>query len=245
MFPTFAECTNAEFLQIAQALQSGEISVDDLATGWDVGATKSISLSSFVYYPSGSAMIRTAQTAKLVILHKQSNGVCAGKQFSDNSIPSFIIGFTDNLCGSSAYDDESNDYKNSLLWEVEDDIYDALPTEYKQAFGKQFKAITGVQSSKTTRTDNRNMCSPAEAELFGTRKHCVQAEFNALTASAQFDYYKTTDNRKHTKYDTDWWERSPYYDDSGNACYINSNGAADRKGLSYAYGRCVSPFGCI
>lgn len=249
---TFANATDAEFLQIAQALQAGTISVSDLS-GWDVGATRSVSLGSFTSYPSGSAATQAAQTAQLVILHKKSNGVCAGKQFADGTIPSFIIGFKDNVA-KSYYHGSSNKYESSLLFTVENNIYNALPTDIKSAFGKQFKAITGVYSGKTTRTDNRNMCSPAARELFGgsdsasegsATSYAIKAEHTALGSNAQFDYYKTDGNnrRKHTNLSNYWWERSPDYDYGGYACYVYSGGTANDGSVYNTFG--LAPFGCI
>lgn len=256
LIPTFADATDAEFLQIAQALQSGEISVEQLA-GWDVGATRNVSLSSFATYSSSTSRTKTqaAQTAQLVILHKKSNGVCAGKQFTDGSIPSFIIGFKDNVC-KTYWNPSDNKYQNSLCWKVEDNIYNALPTEYKQAFGKQFKAITGIWASSTssmsTTTYNRNMCSPAERELFGNTAgydndgYCIMKEYTALGSNAQFDYYKTTANRKHTNLSDYWWERSPdgNTDYSYGACRVDSDGTPSSGIVDYSVSG-LAPFGCI
>ena len=143
-----------------------------------------------------------------------------------------------------------NGYGYSLGWSVEDNIYNALPTEYKQAFGKQFKTIVGHWADSTESqsyvTWDRNMCSPAEAELFGKRTNCVQAEFDALTASAQFNYYRTTSHRKHTNLSDRWWQRSP--SDNTNSgqyvCCVNLSGSSVTTIThSYVYG--LAPFGCI
>ena len=249
---TFADCTPAEFLQIAQGLQAGTISVSDLS-GWDVGATKTVHLNAFNTYSSSTSSTtrQAAQDATLVILHKKSGDSCAGKQFSNGSVPSFIIGFKDNVC-ISHWNTEDNTYQNSLCWKVENNIYNALPTEYKQAFGKQFKAITGIWASTTgsqsTATYNRNMCSPAEAEVFGNLgDKCIAKESKAIGNANQFDYYKTQANRKHTKYKSYWWERSPCGDTnmgSGLACAVSSDGSPNSYGVvANALG--LAPFGCI
>ena len=246
---SFSECTNAEIVQLAQALQDGTITVNDL--NWKVGDTRSVSLNSFTSYPSGSASTQAAQTAQLVILHKQSSGVCAGKQFTDNSVPSFIIGFKENVA-KSYYHSSNNTYNSSLLKTVEDNIYNALPSDLKPAF-KQFKAITAANNSATTAsTFNRYMCSPAARELFGGSSassagegtsYSVLCEYNALGSNAQFDYYKTTNNRKHSNLSTYWWERSPRYSGSDSACRVDSDGTAGDISVDYGYGVC--PFGCI
>lgn len=246
---TFSECTDVEFLAIAQALQDGTITTGDLP--WNVGDTRNVSLGAFTSYPGGSATTQVVQTAQLVILHRGS----ANKQFTDGESVNFIIGFKDNVAYSYAISSSAtdNNYSTSLLWQVEDNIYNALPSDIKRAF-KQFKATTLISStSQQVTTYSRYLSSPAVAEVFDEKGYCWSIEFDAFPSGSRFEYYKTLTNIAHSTSKSDyWWMRSPSggvgspsdkkyvcqvdsssLDHLPNTCHIGTSDAG------------ISPFGCI
>lgn len=71
----------------------------------------------------------------------------------------------------------------------------------------------------------------AEFEIFGTRSYANSAEQNY---QQQYQYYKNGNSKVKYRHSSTsstaiWWERSPYYGNSGTFCFVNTNGAA------YAY----------
>lgn len=220
---SFSELTDIEVTQLAQALQSGEITSDSL--NWSVGDSRSVTLTTY-----------GEQT--LVIYHKSGSGI----KFTDGTDVNFVIGFKE--CITNCNYGAGNNYSDSTLKSIENSIYDALPSTLKPAF-KQFNAYTAAHGYATSTTAYPvYMCSPAEKEVFGSEAlHAVYAESSKLT---QFDYYKTANNRKKTGGDNgSWWERSPYYNYGDRACYVGSDGAADGSYVSVYNNYGVSPFGCI
>ena len=78
----------------------------------------------------------------------------------------------------------------------------------------------------------------AEFEIFGTRSYANSAEQNY---QAQYQYYKNGNSKvkyRHsaTSSTAHWWERSPYYDNSGYFCSVYTNGTASRYYARYSYG---------
>lgn len=68
----------------------------------------------------------------------------------------------------------------------------------------------------------------AEFEIFGTRSYANSAEQNY---QQQYQYYKNGNSKvkyRHssTSSTAGWWERSPYYGNSGNFCSVGTNGHA-------------------
>lgn len=78
----------------------------------------------------------------------------------------------------------------------------------------------------------------AEFEIFGTRSYANSAEQNY---QAQYQYYKNGNSKvkyRHsaTSSTADWWERSPYYDDSGTFCCVYADGSATASYARYSRG---------
>ena len=68
----------------------------------------------------------------------------------------------------------------------------------------------------------------AEFEIFGTRSYANQYEQNS---QVQYDYYKSGNSKVKYRHSSTgstaiWWERSPYYDYTGNFCGVNTGGVA-------------------
>ena len=78
----------------------------------------------------------------------------------------------------------------------------------------------------------------AEFEIFGTRSYANSAEQNY---QQQYQYYKNGNSKvkyRHssTSSTANWWERSPYYDDSRSFCIVYANGNASNYYARYSYG---------
>ena len=84
----------------------------------------------------------------------------------------------------------------------------------------------------------------AECEIFGDgygysgSGYANDAEKNY---QQQYQYYKNGNSKvkyRHssTSSTANWWERSPYCDNSGNFCSVNTNGGADYSDARYSYG---------
>lgn len=81
----------------------------------------------------------------------------------------------------------------------------------------------------------------AEYEVFGTRTYASSQEPNYLK---QYAYYSAGNSKvKHqhnaTSTTVSWWERSPYYLNSKDFCYVNASGIA--TDIIPSYSRGVSP----
>ena len=120
----------------------------------------------------------------------------------------------------------------------------AIPSTLRAIF-KKFKTVTAqTYNGSTNQTSVDYFALPAEREIFDARNYCNQTEYNALF---QFDYYKTASNRVKklgkTGTASNWWERSPCYNDSAYFCRVTSSGDANRYNASSTIG--LAPFGCI
>lgn len=242
---TFNQLTDAELRQIIEALDAGTITTSNL--NWKAGDSRSVSLGSFQTYSSSTSSTSTqaAQTAQLVILNVGGKTFRGNGTSLDGQTCHYVVGFKDNVC-KSYWGDEDNTYSSSLIKTVENNVYNALPTDVKTCF-KKFDVITGTYSSSSTSggtntTSQQYFTSPAEKEIFGYRTYSTTKEANALS---QFTYYTTENNRKHSNLMSFWWERSPSYDNSLDACCVSSDGTANANSYvdGYTYG--VSPFGCM
>lgn len=78
----------------------------------------------------------------------------------------------------------------------------------------------------------------AEFEIFGSRSYANSAEKNY---QEQYDYYKAGNSKikyRHnsTSSTADWWERSPYYDNSSPFCAVGADGDANTIYARYSSG---------
>ena len=78
----------------------------------------------------------------------------------------------------------------------------------------------------------------AEYEIFGTRSYANSAEQNY---QAQYQYYKNGNSKVKYRHSSTsstalWWERSPYYNNSGSFCIVSTGGNAANGGARYSYG---------
>lgn len=78
----------------------------------------------------------------------------------------------------------------------------------------------------------------AEYEIFGTRSYANSAEQNY---QAQYQYYKNGNSKVKYRHSSTsstayWWERSPYYNNSGIFCYVYTSGNANYNNARYSNG---------
>lgn len=78
----------------------------------------------------------------------------------------------------------------------------------------------------------------AEYEIFGTRSYANSAEQNY---QAQYQYYKNGNSKVKYRHSSTsstayWWERSPYYGNSGSFCIVGTSGDANGSGARYSDG---------
>ena len=78
----------------------------------------------------------------------------------------------------------------------------------------------------------------AEFEIFGTRSYANSAEQNY---QQQYQYYKNGNSKVKYRHSSTsstayWWERSPYYGNSGYFCYVGTGGYANLYFAGYSYG---------
>lgn len=78
----------------------------------------------------------------------------------------------------------------------------------------------------------------AEYEIFGTRSYANSAEQNY---QAQYQYYKNGNSKVKYRHSSTsstarWWERSPYYGNSGAFCFVGTDGGASGNDARYSYG---------
>lgn len=78
----------------------------------------------------------------------------------------------------------------------------------------------------------------AEFEIFGTRSYANSAEQNY---QQQYQYYKNGNSKVKYRHSSTsstalWWERSPYYYNSTNFCFVTAGGNANDPNASYSSG---------
>ena len=141
----------------------------------------------------------------------------------------------------------ANGWHNSRGRQCCDAIVSMFPTTF-QSIMKTFSVISatkgGTDSSGTT-SQSGKLALLAEAEIFGAKTHSTSDEFNALTASSQLEYFKTTANRikKVNGSANPWWERSPGYAYTSIFCRVANSGTAASDSASNSIG--FAPFGVI
>ena len=239
---TWANGTDEEIVAMVEAADQGVINLSDY---WAVGDIRTVQLSAMS--ATGVGESHSAQEVDLVLMHAGgydlNEAVASGRTKC-----SFVVGLKDCLA-EAGYMNSSN--INSGSWNgsarrtwCNNVFRNAIPSTLRAIF-KQFKTVTAqTYNGSTNQTSVDYFALPAEREVFGARNYCNQTEYRALF---QFDYYKTASNRVKklgkTGSASDWWERSPRYDDSTNFCDVYSDGT-----MYYDYARIscgLAPFGCI
>ena len=239
---TWANGTDEEIVAMVEAADQGVINLSDY---WAVGDIRTVQLSAMS--ATGVGESHAAQEVDLVLMHTGGYTLNAAVA-SGRTKCSFVVGLKDSLT-EAGYMNSSN--TNSGSWNgsarrtwCNNVFRNAIPSTLRAIF-KQFKTVTAqTYDGSTNQTSVDYFALPAEREIFDARKYCNQTEYNALF---QFDYYKTASNRvkKLGKTGTAgyWWERSPYYHNSGIFCFVSSGGTAGTGTATSSSG--LAPFGCI
>lgn len=248
----WADGTDAEICNMVAAADQGKI---NLADYWSVGDTRTVQLSAMA--ATGVGESHAAQTVELVIMHSGGYDLNTAVTSGRNKC-SFVVGMKDCLAAGgymNSTDTNIGSWNGSSRRTWCNNVFkNAMPSSLLPIF-KQFKTITAETYNGTAlKTSVDWFALPAAKEIFGgdtatsagatTTRNSNLTEFNALF---QFDWYKTTDNRKK-KYgpngsSTYWWERSLYYGYSNGFCYIRESGGTNAGKSSFARG--LAPFGCI
>lgn len=239
---TWANGTDEEIVAMVEAADQGVINLSDY---WAVGDIRTVQLSAMS--ATGVGESHAAQQVDLVLMHAGGYDLNAAVA-SGRTKCSFVVGLKDSLT-EAGYMNSSN--TNSGSWNgsarrtwCNNVFRNAIPSTLRAIF-KQFKTVTAqTYNGSTNQTSVDYFALPAEREIFDARNYCNQTEYNALF---QFDYYKTASNRVKklgkTGTASDWWERSPRYDNSTSFCRVDSNGSANGNRASTTNG--LAPFGCI
>lgn len=234
---TWASGTDAQIVAMVEAADAGLI---DLADYWNVGDTRTVSLSAME--ATGVGESHAAQSVDLVLMNaggKTLNSAVA----SGRTTCSFIVGLKDCL-NERGYMNSSN--TNSGGWTSSarrtwsNSVFKAsLPNALQPIFKAfQNKTSAGNQSSNIV-TDVDTWALPSEIEIFGSTTYSFAGE------GSQFKYYETAANRiKNVNGSANnWWERSPRSSYSPDFCLVDGSGSANASGASVTFG--LAPFGCI
>ena len=241
---SWASGTDEQIVAMVKAADKGGI---DLYTdaGWRVGDERQITLSAMS--ATGVRESHVAQTATFVLMNR------GGKTLADGTTEcNFVVGMKNFLSngtsGELGYMNSGSTHSGG--WEAcarrtwcNNVFREAIPSTIRPIF-KQHLNITGNGSGSTTVTSTDYFALPSEKEVFGSITYANSA---AEASNTQFEWYQTTANRIKKAGDSgsagNWWERSPYTDDSISFCYVTSNGSASGVSANTSYG--LSPFGVI
>ena len=243
--PSTVTWANSTWEDIAAALAGHYAGDFDLTEYWDVGDTRSVSLSAMS--ATGVSESHSAQTVELVIM--------AAKHYdmSDNSgKAAFVIGQKDCLAETG--------YMNSTdetigAWDACsrrtwcNNVYkSALPSDL-QSLIKQVAIVTasngGTYNPCPTTTSNDFCFVAAEKEVLGSN---YNAASNGETTLSQYGWY--SNGNKVKKLGTSgsakaYWLRSPDMAYNSIFCAVSNNGIKDRDLSSDARNYGIAPCFCI
>lgn len=116
-------------------------------------------------------------------------------------------------------------------------IYPNLPTELKDAIKAVNKKTSSGGASSTIRTDAMYLWLFAEIEVFGSTTYSYAGE------GTQYPYFATSAERIKRLSNgagaaSYWWERSPYRNNSGHFCGVDTSGSASSSYASSSSGVC-------
>ena len=231
--------TDEEIANMVAAADAGVITLSDY---WEVGQTRSVSLSAMS--ATGVGESHAAQTVELVLM----DTTCTGFTITNTSKkPSFIVGMK-NCLNEIGYMNSSSQNTNGWsgcarrTW-CNSVFYNAIPSTLRPIF-KQFtwkQGSGGGASSGLLSTDDY-FALPPEKAIFGSRTYSFSDEADLYS---NWEWYQTSTNRKKTVNNSagSWRECSPYSGYSSNFCSVRSGGAAGGGSAGNANG--LAPFGCI
>ena len=235
----WATGTDTEIANMVAAADAGVITLSDY---WEVGQTRSVSLSAMS--ATGVGESHAAQTVELVLM----DTTCTGFTITNTSKkPSFIVGMK-NCLNETGYMNSSNQNTNGWsgsarrTW-CNSVFYNAIPSTLRPIF-KQFtwKQGSGGGASSGLLSTNDYFALPPEKAIFGSRSRSFSDEANLYS---NWEWYQTSTNRKKTVNNSAnaWWECSPCSGSSDNFCAVGSGGTANDGNAHGTIG--LAPFGCI
>lgn len=217
-----ANFADATPLQIKNAFET-----DSVPSSWQVGDTKSITLSD-----------GNAYTLRLLDMTK------GRYERKNGTYSNCVIGFNEIIQTARM----NTNYTNAGGW-VESNIYKEtmpqilamLPQEWQDVISTVKVASTvGSQSTSVSYSDN-TVFLPARVEVFGTVTDSGYKDEGTV-----FDYYKNSGSgqdsiriKKYKDSANQWWLRSPYTGNADSFVYVNSFGGSGDVHVIYSYG--VSP----
>lgn len=113
-----------------------------------------------------------------------------------------------------------------------------MPAAVQSGIREVNKLTSAGKQSATINTTADKLFLLSEIEIFGSVSYSKSGE------GTQYDYYKAGNSRvkKLNGSANNWWERSPYGDNSKYFCFVSSNGSINRYGASgprgVAFGFC-------
>ena len=107
-----------------------------------------------------------------------------------------------------------------------------MPTEVRSGIREVSKKASVSGTSSTIETVSDKLFLLSEVEIFGS------TTYSAAGQGTQYDYYKAGNSKvkKRNGSAANWWERSPFTNNSAGFCLVNSDGVASASGSSNANG---------
>lgn len=222
------------------------------ANFWSVGDCKQITMNGKV----SDGLTLTNYSAWVFIIgfnhnaEREGNGIAfQGFKATDNGTSVCLTdnGYNSNK-SSGTWFNMNNTHTNSGGWQASLMRKNVMPL-IKAAFPADLQAVIKPSTIFTTQGSGNGACTAteddvfllAEYEVFGRRSQASTQEPNYLK---QYSYYSAGNSKVNYKHNdtssaANWWERSPYSDNSAIFCFVFTNGSAYRSHAGYSYG--VSP----
>ncbi len=107
-----------------------------------------------------------------------------------------------------------------------------MPTEVQNGIREVNKLTSAGSQSATINTTADKLFLLSEVEIFGSTTYSAAGE------GTQYDYYKAGNSKVKNRNGSAarWWERSPYVSNSTGFCMVYSDGSANTRRASDAYG---------
>ena len=211
--PTLA---NNTWAQIAAASEAGVA-----ASTWSVGDTKNITVGgeTLTVEIVGFNHDDLASGGKAGITFGLKNLMANTRQM--NSSNTNAGGFT----GSDMYD-----------W-LQGTLLNSLPSDLRAVLKSVNKKTSAGSQSSTINTNAMKIFLFSEIEIFGSVTYSKSGEGSQYsrfaTASSRIKYLSNGSGSA-----ANWWERSPYGNNSYNFCRVGSDGGASDYGASFSWGVC-------
>ena len=222
------------------------------ANFWSIGDCKEVTMNGKV----SDGLTLTNYSAWVYIIgfnhnaEREGNGIAfQGFKATKNGTPVCLVDSGYNsFKESGTWFNMNNTNTNAGGWEASLMRKNIMPL-IKASFPSDLQSVIKTSTIFTApKTSNIALTSTqdevfllAEYEVFGERRHASTQEPNYLK---QYSYYSAGNSKvKYRHNDTNaavhWWERSPYFNDSGYFCYVYSNSNANFSKATTSCG--VSP----